>query len=402
LNDALKKNLALRTGLLNIDIARGNYLKTNNFFPSYPEINLEYETDKYNTNKGNNLFGITLSQEIEIAGQFSIRNDINNYRIRAAQYEYKSQTYEIGYNVKTILNNVITLQLKLQLAQQTQVINDELLYNSERRLKAGDISELEYNLVLIETNNSKTNLARVETEFKNAVSSLNVFLDYDKGRELYIKADTSYRPISISLEQLQKVAISNRSEIEAKKNEKLASGSEVSLYKIENIPSLKLSIGYTNGTNVITGDDIYGQHNITYIRDVNKSLKFGIGFSLPLPFSGLFNYNQGNLQVAEIRTKILNNEIELLQKKIRSDVINAYNKWESSKKNIELYQTNNLIIENTLELLRRGYEKGEISLINYLTEKQKLFDMRLNYINIIGEYNQSIIELERVTQTKIK
>lgn len=402
LNEALKKNLAVKNELLNIDLVKGEYYKTNNFFPKYPEVDLEYETDKFNNNKGNNLFGITLLQEIEIAGQFSLRNDASNYRIKKAEFEYKSKTYEIGYIIKSFLNNIITNQLKLQLAKETRQINEELLYNSERRVKAGDISELEYNLVLIETNNSKANFNKIESEFKNAVSNLNVYMDYDKGKEFYIRSDTTYRPFLLTLDQLKKTAVGNRAEIKAKEYEKLATGSEISLYKIENIPSLKLSVGYTNGTRVILGDDIIGEHKIIKIQDLDKNIKFGIGFSLPLPFNGLFNYNQGNLQVAEIRTKILNNEIELLQKEITADVIKAYNKWESSKKNIELFQSNNTIIDNTLELLKRGYTKGEISLINYLTEKQKLFEMRLNYIESLGEYNQSINELEKTTQTKIK
>ncbi len=60
-----------------------------------------------------------------------------------------------------------------------------------------------------------------------------------------------------------------------------------------------------------------------------------------------------------------------------------------------------MIIENTLELLKRGYEKGEISLINFLNEKQKLYEMKLNYIEVLGDYKQSIIDLEKATQTKI-
>ena len=218
----------------------------------------------------------------------------------------------------------------------------------------------------------------------------------------YVSADTSFQSLLISLPLLQKSALENRAEIKALEFERLATNSEISLSKSEIIPSLKLSVGYSNGTAIIPGGDIIGEHSILRIQDDEKYLKFGLGFSLPLPFSGLLNYNQGNIRVAEVRRNILNNEIELTRKVINSEVTNAYNKWENSKKNVELLQTNNFIIDNTLELLRRGYEKGEISLINYLTEKQKLFEMKLNYIDTLGEYNQSIIEIEKVTQTKIK
>lgn len=401
LNDALKKNLFIKNELLNIDLAKGEYYKTNNFFPKLPELDFEYETDKFYSNKGNKLFNLTFSQEVEIAGQFSLRNDISNYRIKKSEYEYKSKYYEVTFAIKSILNNIIAFQLKLQIANEVYNINKELLFNSDRRLKAGDISELDYNLVAIEANNSLVNLNKAEVEFKNEVSSLNVFLGYEQGKIFYLNADTSYKPIILFLEQLKRTALVKRADIKAREYEKLATGSEISLLKAENIPSLKLSLGYSNGTKIITGDDIFGLHNITKIQDIDKNLKFGIGFSIPLPLNGLFNYNQGNLRVAEVRTKILNNEIELLRKEINSEVINAYNKWESAKKNIELFQINNSIVESTLELLKRGYEKGEIGLINYLSEKQKLYEMKIKYIEVLKDYNESLIDLERITQTEL-
>lgn len=402
LDEALEKNLFLKNESLNIDLAKGEFYRSNNFFPKFPELDFEYETDRFYEDKGNKLFSLTLSQEIEIAGQFSTRNDISNFRVKQSEFEYKARNYEITFAIRSLLNNVITLQLKLQIVNEIHQINEELLFSSERRLKAGDISELDYNLVLIETNNSLVSLRKTETEFKTEVSKLNVYLGYDQGKVFYVNVDTSYEPVMFSLDQFKKTAIENRAEIKALQFEKLATNSEISLYKTEIIPSLKLSVGYSNGTAIIPGNDIIGEHNILRIQDDDKNFKFGVGFSVPLPFNGLFNYNRGNIRMAEVRSKILTNKIELIRKIINSEVINAFNKWESSKKNIELLQTNNQIIESTLELLKRGYDKGEISLINYLTEKQKLYEMKLNFIDILGEYNQSIIEIEKVTQTKIK
>lgn len=400
LDEALNNNLILKNELLNIDIAKGEYYKTNNFFPKLPELDFVYETDKFYTNNGNKLFNLTLSQEIEIAGQFSRRNDISNYRIKKSESEYKARNNEIVFALKSILNNVITNQLKLQITQELYNINKELSYNSDKRFKAGDISELDYNLISIETINSSVILGKTETEFKNEISALNVYLGYEQGKLFYINVDTSYRPVLVSLEQLKKSALENRYEIKSKQFEKLASNSEISLLKSENIPSLKLSMGYSNGTSVIPGDDIIGDHNITKIQDNDKNLNFGLGISVPLLFNGLFDYNQGNIQVAKVRSKILENEIELVRKQIISEVNSAFNKWENSKKNIETLRINNQIIENTLDLLKKGYEKGEINLISYLNEKQKLFELKLNYIEILGEYNQSLYELEKATQTK--
>ena len=401
LDKALSDNLYVKNELLNIDLAKGEYFKTNNFFPNLPELDFSYESDKFYNNNGSKLFNMTLSQEFEIAGQFSKRNDISKYRIKQSEFEYKTKNYEITYAIKSMLNNVIALQSKLQIANEVNEINQELLNNSDRRLKAGDISELEYNLITIESSNSKINLGKAEVNFKNEVSTLNIYLGFEPGKTFYVKVENSYKQINFSLEQMKKTAAENRTEIKAREYEKLATNNQISLYKSENIPKLKLSLGYSNGTTIIPGDDIIGENSIVKIQDIDKSLTFGVGFSVPIPLSGLFNFNKGNIRVAEVKTKMIDNEIDLIRKEINSEVISAYNKWENSKKNLDLLETNIRAIESTLELLKRGYEKGEISLINYLSEKQKLYEMKLNYIEVYREYDQSLIDLEKVTQTKL-
>ncbi len=60
LDEALKRNLFLKNELLNIDLARGEYYRTNSFFPKFPEIDVEYETDKFYDDQGSKLFSLML------------------------------------------------------------------------------------------------------------------------------------------------------------------------------------------------------------------------------------------------------------------------------------------------------------------------------------------------------
>ncbi len=401
LSKALDNNPLLKNESLNIDLAKSRYYNINNFFPKYPEADIEYETDKFFENKGNNLIAITLSQEIEIGGQLSLRKEVNNYRIKKAELDYKIRYYEIKYNVRTALNNAMIRQLKMEIANEIRSIDRELLDASERRLKAGDISELDYNLISIETNNSLMNYYKAEAEYKNELGKVNIYMGNDQSSMFYLYADDNYVPLTLSIDKLTKDALENRSDIRSKQLEQLANSSELSLFKAENIPNLKLSVGYSNSERVISGSDIIGVHNITKIMDNDKSIKFGVGFSIPLPFNGLFNTNRGNIQISEIRNNILINDIEFTKKQIRAEVVSALNRFESAKKSLDLIRENNFKIERTLELLHKGYEKGELSLINYLNERKKLYEMKINYLDVLEDYNQSVLDLEKVTQTNI-
>lgn len=401
LNLAMKNNLFLRNQSLNIDVSKGEYLQVKNFFPGSPGLDIDYETDKYTSNTGGYALGITFSQELEIGGQFSLRKDIANYRIKKSELDYKTALAEMNFKIKSIINSLTFLQLKFQIAEEIYRLNNELLNAADRRLKAGDISQLDYNLVLIERNNSLTNLNLNETQFKNEMNNLNYFVGNEPGTVFYLHVDTAFKDFSLSLEQLKTTALTGRSDIRAINYEILANESELSLFYRERIPNLKLSLGYIKDRNLTLHDDIIGPNNISSIDDRNRSLKFGVGISLLLPFSGLYNYNQGNISIAEVRRKILTNEKILKEKEITTDLINSYNKFIRTKASIQLLKDNNAIIDNSLGLLQTGYEKGEISLINYLTEKQKLYDFKLKYLEVLEDYNQSLIELERITQTKL-
>ncbi|CAN5616291.1 hypothetical protein BH10BAC5_BH10BAC5_02290 [soil metagenome] len=394
-------NLSLRKDLFELELARAEYYRTNNFFPKYPDIDLEYSTDKFNEDKGSNNFTAKITQEIELGGQFSKRNTISGYRIKTAEAELEFRKNEILYNVRSTINSIAISRLRLNTAQEIQQLNEALLASAERRLGAGDISQLEFNLVQIDVNNSRVDLKNLETELSNREATLNALSGLDVKINYFMSSDTSFKRINISLADITKKALENRSDLKALEYEISIANSEASLFRSENIPSLRLSFGLTRGTNVINGDDIQGQHNISKIVDREKSLAFGLGFSLPLPFSGLYNTNSGNIMISEIKVKQKNAEAELIKKQIVSEAVTYYNKLQTSQSNLMLLQTNNELIENTILLLNRGYEKGEISIMNYLTQKQKLYEMRFKYIEALEEQSQAITELERITQTKL-
>jgi outer membrane protein TolC len=399
---AMENNLNLRSLSLNVEFARAEYYRVNNFFPSFPKIDIDYETDKFTSDHGSYLLEMSLTQEIEIGGQFSTRKELADIRLQKARLNYNRSLFEFENELNGALAEVNTASLKLQLIREIININESLLNYSRQRLNAGDISQLDFNLIQIENNNYIVELKAQELELRNSINSLNIYLGDNNSKIAYIIPDTNVHPLAVSLEQIRNSAALNRSDLRLIDYDIKEADAEISLAKGENIPNLELKVGYNRGRSIILGDDIIGSHNISRIDDKEGSMTFGLGFSLPLPFSGLYNFRQGDIQIAEIQKQIALNERRLRERILDVEITNAFYAYQNSLNALQLLQNNNSIIVSTIELLRRGYEKGEISIINFLSELSRLYTFRQNYIEAIEEYKLSVVELERVTQTKLK
>lgn len=401
LSSAMQNNLNLKALFLNVELARGEYYRVNNFFPSFPKIDIDYETDKFTSDHGSYLLEMSFTQEIEIGGQFSARKELADIKLQKARLNYSRSLFEFENELRRTLAEANTAALRLQLTREIISINESLLNFSRQRLNAGDISQLDFNLIQIENNNYLVELNRQELELRNTINNLNIYLSRVSSIS-YIIPDTVIQPLSVTLEQVRSIGTLNRADVRLINYEIREAEAEISLAKSENIPNLELKVGYNRGRSIILGDDIIGSHNISRIDDKESSMTFGLGFSLPLPFSGLYNFRQGDIQVAEIRKQIAINERALRERTLNAEITNAYNTYKNSLDALQLLQNNNNVIKSTIELLQRGYEKGEISIINYLSELARLYTFRQNYIEALEQYKLSVLELERITQTKLK
>jgi len=146
-------------------------------------------------------------------------------------------------------------------------------------------------------------------------------------------------------------------------------------------------VGYFNqsliGTQTVNGTDVY--------YDGSKHFQgFNVGVSIPLTFFSSsakiksLNYKHQALQMEADNGKLL------LQTKLQ----NAFELYNQNLSQYTYYKSSALPnAEIIISTAKTAYKSGAIGYIEYLQALQTAADVHLNYLQVINQLNQSIINI---------
>ena len=168
-------------------------------------------------------------------------------------------------------------------------------------------------------------------------------------------------------------------------NQKIAiAEAEKSVIKSKVLPDF--SIGYFNQSNI---GSINQDGSISNTNDRFKGFKVGI--SLPL-FYGSFASDIKSSELKENNAKTEANYYKsYIQNQLKQQVINV----EKFEKSLTFYRDiaipqSDLLLNNS----SKSYDNGNINYLEYFQSLNQGISLKLNYINTLNRYNQSVISLE--------
>ncbi len=381
MNDAVRiateNNQRIRSAQLNIEKDRA--LKLTSFNIPKPELFFEYEGVKGSlSNSESRKIGIT--QQLEFPTNYFLRSDILNSQVRISQEELNSQLNDLKSDVKTNYS-ILLLQFKLfQTSRENLTIYNDFLLVAQRKFDVGETSGLE---VL----NAKVNRIKFENEIRNLESSIKVTqselrnllnISYD----IIPVEELTYNEISLSRNDLLQRALQYNPELQIIKYRKEKFSNMLSLSKRELLPNLSLS--YYNQK---LGND-------------NGFWGMELGLGIPLWFWGA---QTGNIRASNYEVQIASSEEINLRKDIENDLNKSFEDYENSLRQLKFYTEE--AIKETDEIFRQAkisYEQGEIGFFEYLQSLRIVYDTRIQFLNAINRYNQSIINLEQIIAGDIK
>jgi len=119
---------------------------------------------------------------------------------------------------------------------------------------------------------------------------------------------------------------------------------------------------------------------------------FQYGISVPL----WFWVPAGKIQSARINRDIAQNELDYGKLRFQSELSNEKKNLAKYQAGLQYYQTTAL--KNSDLLIRSGeksYQAGEIDYFEYLTTLSEAFTIRLDYLSVISNYNQTVIRINK-------
>jgi cobalt-zinc-cadmium efflux system outer membrane protein len=120
---------------------------------------------------------------------------------------------------------------------------------------------------------------------------------------------------------------------------------------------------------------------------------FGIGLKLMLPIR---NKNQGNIEAALAQLEAARKRREFTQLIVRNEVAAAYARFERAQAALAIYRDNvrEQALRN-LDVIRQTYVLGQRSLLDYINEQRRFIEVETAYTEVLKEYFNSLVEIER-------
>ena len=280
-----------------------------------------------------------------------------------------------------ILLQVKEVCLDLVLLNQQKNLLDTRLRNAEQlsafyatRLEKGDANILETNKIDLELLNARTEARMNET---SRIAKLQELATLNGGIAIEF-TDTVYalpdREV-LSFDELRTEAIQSDPQLQTLRSDQTTALRQVSVNKAKGLPGFEL--GYR--MNPASGGERFNG--------------FLVGITIPL-FS-----NRNNVKQAKAQARYTEMQLESASFTVENGLRQLYDQSVSLKKSIDEYK-DVLKRQNSLVLLNKAIQAGQISMIEYFVDVTTYYQSVQNYLQLQNQYQKVMAQLYKYRYDK--
>ena len=327
-----------------------------------PDPSVSY-VHQYGNREGMGIQGeLVASQSFDFPSVYVQKNKLA--KSKAASFDRQGAEFrqQILLQAKEICLDLVLLNQQRALLDQRRQNAEQLAELYAMRLETGDANILETNKIDLELLNAKTEArmnesARIAKLQELATLNGGIAIDF---------TDTTYMSDGdiLSFEELCAEAVTSNPQLLTLKSEQVAARRQLSVNKSKSLPSFEL--GYR--MNTATGGERFNG--------------FLVGISIPL-FS-----NRNNVKQA-LYTDL---QLESTTTTVESELHQLYNQSVALKTSMDEYNTV-LKSQNSLALLNKAIQTGQISMIEYFVDVTTFYQSMQNYMQLQNEYQKVMAQL---------
>ncbi|MBO0798674.1 MAG: TolC family protein [Blastocatellia bacterium] len=358
-----------------------------------PTLEVEHGNDLLFGNEGENEFGVSFSQPIELGGKRTKRMRIAALAIEMARAQLADAERNLAAQMRSLYGEALAAAARLDLLGRTKALNQQMVRVMEVRLRAGDASRLDSSLLLAETNRFEAQRVTAEGQISEILLQIKTLAGLAPDEPLMLSSRFEPPAISLTAESAVQVAMQNRPDLQAARLREEMAEAGIELARAQIIPNPSLFVRYSQATDVIEGLLAPSEK----IIDRDKKLSFGV--SIPLPLS---NRNQGEVAEAGAQAAQARVQREGLELAVRRDVLVAFRRYETARRSMEVLDQGVLSqSQESFRTIKLAYDLGEMRLLDLINQQHLLVDTQMNYAMARKDYYAAIIELERAIGSPI-
>jgi cobalt-zinc-cadmium efflux system outer membrane protein len=318
---------------------------------------------------------LRLSQVIELGGKRAARVRAETSSRQLAGWDYEARRAEILATTADAFIEVLSLQERLALADESVRLAEKAAESVQRRVDAARVFAVEGTRARVALATVQIERQRLDRELESARHRLAA--SWGSEQPAFDRVQGTLEPIP-PIPDLAAL----RGELE--RNPDLARwaaeiaqrDAKLELEKSRRIPDVEFGGGYR------------------YLNGPGESAMVG-GVSVPLP---LFNRNQGNIDEAKHQLSRAREEQRAAALRLNLELGQAWRRLASAAAEVTAIRDEVLSgARETFEAVSGYYDEGRVSYLEVLDAQRTWFTVRAQYLQALTEYHQALNAIEKLT-----
>ena len=378
LSDALARAREQNPDLLatrqELEVARGRLVKAQYPNQFNPELGGSGAHRKFADRSGSSTdFDITLSQELEVAGQRSKRIEEAEKNLARVSQQVKDRERLTLAQVKEAFYRALYLNRRLQLFRNVEDLNRRFREIAASRFQAGDVPKMDANVAEIRLGQARKDTIVAARDYRNALRELERLVGMEPVGRTGPMGQLAVPPETFQEDRLLQLALETRPDLQAVAREQERVAAETALTRRLIVPNPTLQAFYRDEEG---GDRIVGG-----------------ALSFPLP---LFDRKQAELTQLAGRASQAKYEQQSTALRIQQEVRDAFRSYEAAKEEVAVFEAEVLdrAAEN-FQLMETAYREGKIDLFQVVVVQNDLVNAQFSYVDSLWNYWLARTALER-------
>lgn len=316
-------------------------------------------------NSGGNVNELAVVQGFDFPTVYTNKNKLADLKVNTANYRYAVSRQQILLSAQELCLEIIYLHKQKKLAEEREDNARQLFGLYQKRLEQGNANQLELNKIQLEQLNARNALRLNRITLEAALEQLQ---NLNGGEAVNFSAgEYPECPVLPAYPQLEAEYMANDPELKDMSGQSEIAEQEIRLTRSLTLP--KFDIGYRR--NGGSGESMNG---------------FRVGMSIPLW------ENKNTVKKAKAQFEYATAAAEDKVQSLKSTLQQLYRQAQTLAESREEYRKI-LSDQQSIELLNKALNAGQISLVEYFTEIAVFYESLQNYLEVERDYFNALARI---------
>lgn len=380
---ALKNNLLYKSAAYSYDAQKAQFYQE--ISPENTELFVEHEglPELTASASGYKEKRIGIAQNFDFPVKWYLKGKSVREEIKSSEMDFRMVRLDL---IEKVRNGYYKVLLKGQMKkyeEENLVLLKDFLKKAELKYKLGESPNIDVLRARVEVSRGETNKLIAENEYEIARVNLHYILNLDGDKTITLDDKLDYKPLSLDLEELKKVALQKHPEIRSA--EYLCSSAKT-----------RKNLAWSG----FLPDWYVGFFKMKFANPAEPD-KWGTaaGINLPVWF---FLRQAGEIKQSKAEMKAAKINLENLKKEILVSVEKNYRELKAFEKNVLTFDE--AVLKEAEEVYRiagMSYSEGQAGYIELLEAQRTLTATRKEYVMLLYDYQAALSALLKSVNNEI-